>query len=111
VAACTPPPSHDLILRGGHIYDDSGNDAYVGDIAIDDDKIVMLGDLGNVSAAVDIDVTGLAVAPGFVNMMSWASESLIHDGRSQSDIRQRVTLEIMGAATPREYVIGHEDHP
>ena len=84
MAACTPPPSHDLILRGGHIYDGSGNDAYVGDIAFDDDKIVMLGDLGNVSAAVEIDVTGLAVAPGFVNMMSWANESLIHDGHSQT---------------------------
>jgi len=96
LASCTPPPSHDLILRGGHIYDGSGNDAYVGDIAIDGDKIVALGDIGEAKADVEIDVSGLAVAPGFVNMMSWANESLIHDGRSQSNIRQGVTLEIMG---------------
>ncbi len=96
LAACTPAPSHDLILRGGDIYDGSGDKPYVGDVAIDGDTIVALGDIGDAKAAVEIDVTGLAVAPGFINMMSWANESLIEDGRSQSDIRQGVTLEIMG---------------
>ena len=96
LAACTPAPSHDLILRGGDIYDGSGDKPYVGDVAIDGDTIVALGDVGDAKAAVEIDVTGLAVAPGFINMMSWANESLIEDGRSQSDIRQGVTLEIMG---------------
>ena len=162
LAACTPPTSHDLILRGGNIYDGSGGESYIGDVAIDGDKIAALGDIGNVTATVEIDVQGLVVAPGFVNMMSWANESLIEDGRSQSNIRQGVTLEIMGegnsmgplnddmkaemtslqsdirydvewttldeyleflehrgvspnvasfigAATPRQYVIGHED--
>jgi len=96
LAACSPPASHDLILRGGDIYDGSGGDPFVGDVAIDGDTIVALGDIGGASAAVEIDVKGLAVAPGFVNMMSWANESLIEDGHSQSDIRQGVTLEIMG---------------
>ncbi len=96
LAACTPPASYELILRGGNVYDGSGGEPFVGDIAIDGDKIVALGDIGNATASVEIDVQGLAVAPGFVNMMSWANESLIEDGRSQSNIRQGVTLEIMG---------------
>ena len=96
LSACTPPPSHDLILRGGTIYDGSGGEPFVGDVAIDGDTIAGLGDLGNAEATTEIDVSGLAVAPGFVNMMSWANESLIEDGRSQSNIRQGVTLEVMG---------------
>ena len=96
LSACTPPSSHDLILRGGTIYDGSGGEPFVGDVAIDGDTIAGLGDLGNAEATTEIDVSGLAVAPGFVNMMSWANESLIEDGRSQSNIRQGVTLEVMG---------------
>lgn len=96
LTACTPPTSYDLILRGGNIYDGSGGAPFIGDIAIDGDKIVALGDIGDATASVEINVQGLAVAPGFVNMMSWANESLIEDGRSQSNIRQGVTLEIMG---------------
>lgn len=97
LAACAPPPvSYDVILRGGTIYDGSGGKPYTGDMAFNGDTIAALGNIGNAVAALDIDVEGLAVAPGFVNMMSWANESLIEDGRSQSDIRQGVTLEIMG---------------
>ena len=96
VAACTQPTSYDLILRGGAIYDGSGAKPYIGDIGFNGDTIVAMGDLGNAVAEKQIDVSGLAVAPGFINMMSWANESLIEDGRSQSDIRQGVTLEIMG---------------
>ncbi len=96
LVACTPPTSHDVILRGGTVYDGSGGDPFIGDVAIDGDKIVALGDIGKATAPLEIDVNGLAVAPGFVNMMSWSNESLIEDGRSQSDIRQGVTLEIMG---------------
>jgi len=92
----TSPPSYDTILRGGTIYDGSGAEPFVGDLAIRDDRIAGLGDLGTATARQELDVRGLAVAPGFVNMMSWANESLIEDGRSQSDIRQGVTLEIMG---------------
>ena len=94
--ACSPPASYDVILRGGTIYDGSGEKPYTGDVALSGDKIAALGELGEASAALEINVEGLAVAPGFVNMMSWANESLIEDGRSQSDIRQGVTLEIMG---------------
>ena len=78
------------------IYDGSGGQPYVGDVAFDGDVIAALGDIGQATASTEIDVQGLAVAPGFVNMMSWANESLIEDGHSQSDIRQGVTLEIMG---------------
>ena len=96
LSACAPPASYDLVLRGGDIYDGSGGDPFVGDVAIDGDTIVVLGDIGDAKATIEVDVKGLAVAPGFVNMMSWANESLIEDGHSQSDIRQGVTLEIMG---------------
>ncbi len=161
-AACAAPPQYDVVLRGGTIYDGSGSSPFVGDLAMDGDLIVALGDLGRAHGRTEIDASGFAVAPGFINMMCWANESLIEDGRSQSDIRQGVTLEIMGeggsmgplnqamseemvrlqgditydvewttldeylkyleergvapnvasfigAATPREYVIGHED--
>jgi N-acyl-D-amino-acid deacylase len=160
LSACTP--SYDVILRNGTIYDGSGDAAYVGDVAISGDEIAAVGDIGGATAALEIDVSGLAVAPGFVNMMCHSEESYIQDGLSQSDIRQGVTLEILGeggsmgplnetmkaemlrlqgdikydvewttldeylvylerrgvsaniasflgAATPREYVIGHED--
>lgn len=96
LAACTPPPSYDVILRGGTIYDGSGEKPYTGDVAFSGDQIAAIGDIGKASAPLEINVEGLAVAPGFVNMMSWANESLIEDGKSQSDIRQGVTLEIMG---------------
>jgi N-acyl-D-amino-acid deacylase len=91
-----PAPEYDVVLRGGTLVDGSGEPAAVGDLAIAGDRIVALGDLGEARGRTEIDVTGLAVAPGFVNMMSWANESLIEDGRSQSDIRQGVTLEVMG---------------
>jgi N-acyl-D-amino-acid deacylase len=96
LAACAPPPSYDIIVRGGAIYDGSGGEPFVADIAIDGDRISAIGNLGNARAPVEIDAKGLAVAPGFINMLSWANESLIEDGRSQSDIRQGVTLEVMG---------------
>jgi N-acyl-D-amino-acid deacylase len=96
LAACSPPISYDIILRGGTIYDGSGEKPFVGDLAFRQDMIAAMGDIGDATAPTEINVAGLAVAPGFVNMMSWANESLIEDGRSQSDIRQGVTLEIMG---------------
>ena len=96
LAACTSPSSYDVILRGGNIYDGSGEKPYIGDVAFDGDRIAAIGDIGEATAPIEIDVKGQAVAPGFINMMSWANESLIEDGRSQSDIRQGVTLEIMG---------------
>jgi N-acyl-D-amino-acid deacylase len=96
LTALAAPATYDVILRGGTIYDGSGEKPYTGDLAISGDRIAALGDIGDASAPLEINVEGLAVAPGFVNMMCWANESLIEDGRSQSDIRQGVTLEIMG---------------
>ena len=86
----------DLIIRNGTIYDGSGNPPYIGDVAINRDRIAAVGQLDNARGKTEIDAKGLAVAPGFINMLSWATESLVQDGRSQSDIRQGVTLEIMG---------------
>jgi len=94
--ACAAPVEHDIVLRGGTIYDGSGSNPFVGDLAIDGDQIVAMGELGRIRGRTEIDAEGLAVAPGFINMLSWAVVSLIEDGHSQSDIRQGVTLEVMG---------------
>jgi N-acyl-D-amino-acid deacylase len=124
-AACSTAPApqpaplpaplvHDVVIRGGTIYDGSGGDPYVGDLAIDGDRISALvagtaGTAGTAANAVgapgglrgargrlEIDATGRAVSPGFINMLSWADESLLVDGRSLSDIHQGVTLEVFG---------------
>ncbi len=86
----------DLLVRGGTVYDGSGKAPVVADLAIDGDTITAIGKLDKARGRAEIDAAGLAVAPGFINMLSWATESLIADGRSQSDIRQGVTLEIFG---------------
>jgi N-acyl-D-amino-acid deacylase len=86
----------DLILRGGTIYDGSGGPARVADIGIRGDRIAALGDLSQSSSDQTLDVAGLAIAPGFINMLSWAVESLLEDGRSMSDLQQGVTLEVFG---------------
>ncbi|HSB16414.1 MAG TPA: hypothetical protein VLE22_18330, partial [Bryobacteraceae bacterium] len=84
------------MLRNGTIYDGSGGKPFRGDLAIRGDRIAAIGDVGKATGRIDLDLKGLAVAPGFINMMSWANESLIEDGKSQSNIRQGVTLEVMG---------------
>ena len=98
VASPAPPmPVYDLIIRGGTIYDGSGSAAYAGDVLVNGDRIVAVG--GPAAKALgrtEVDARGLAVAPGFINMLSWANETLIADGRGQSDVRQGVTLEVMG---------------
>jgi N-acyl-D-amino-acid deacylase len=96
LAACSSGPQYDVIVRGGTIYDGSGSPGAVADLAIQGDTIAAIGDLSNASAPTVIEAAGLAIAPGFINMMCWSNESLIEDGRSQSDIRQGVTLEVMG---------------
>ncbi|WP_422059044.1 N-acyl-D-amino-acid deacylase family protein [Sphingopyxis sp.] len=88
-------PAYDLIIRGGTLYDGSGAPPVVGDVAIKGDRIVAVGRIEG-TATREVAAKGLAVAPGFINMLSWATESLIADPRSQSDIRQGVTLEVMG---------------
>ena len=95
-ASCATAPVYDVIIRGGAVYDGSGGPAARTDVGIRGDRIETIGDLSRAQAALDLDAGGLAVAPGFINMLSWATESLIHDPRSQSDIRQGVTLEVMG---------------
>jgi N-acyl-D-amino-acid deacylase len=87
---------YDVIIRGGTIYDGSGKQPFVGDVALRGDVIAAVGDLSADRGKTEIRAAGLAVAPGFINMMCWANETLIADGRSQSDIRQGVTLEVLG---------------
>ena len=90
---------YETIIRNGNIYDGNGGAPYLADIAINADTIAFIGDLANVSANNEIDAKGKAITPGFINMLSWANEALIKDGNSQSDIRQGVTLEVMGEGT------------
>jgi N-acyl-D-amino-acid deacylase len=87
---------YDLVIRNGTIYDGQGGAPYAGDLAVVGDSIAAIGALGKVRGRIEVDATSLAVAPGFINMLSWANVSLIEDGRSQSDIRQGVTLEVLG---------------
>ena len=86
----------DVLIKGGTLYDGSGEKPRVTDVAIRGDRIVALGDFPADRARAVIDGKGLAVAPGFINMLSWSNESLIEDGRSQSEIREGITTEIMG---------------
>jgi N-acyl-D-amino-acid deacylase len=86
----------DLLIRGGTIYDGRGGTPFEGDVAIAGDTVAAVGALAAWRGRGELDARGLAVAPGFVNMLSWATESLLEDGRAQSDIRQGVTLEVMG---------------
>ncbi|MEO6710646.1 MAG: D-aminoacylase, partial [Planctomycetota bacterium] len=97
LAACasTSPAEYDLVLRNGTIYDGSGTSPHEGDLAIVGDRIAAIGQVSGHGRR-EIDAKGLAVAPGFINMLSWANESLLVDPRGLADIRQGVTLEVMG---------------
>jgi N-acyl-D-amino-acid deacylase len=86
----------DVIIKGGTVYDGTETEPRQADVAIRGDRIAGVGDFKAAKAKTVIDAKGLAVAPGFINMLSWSTESLIQDGRSQSEIRQGVTTEIMG---------------
>jgi len=92
-------PQYDLVIRGGTIYDGSGKDGFKGDVAVKGDRIVAVAPSVLGKGKTEVDASGLAVSPGFINMLSWANVSLIVDGKSQSDIRQGVTLEVMGEGT------------
>ncbi|MBL8900730.1 MAG: D-aminoacylase [Planctomycetes bacterium] len=89
-------PRYDLVVRGGLLYDGSGGSPYRADIAVTGDRIAAIGNLEGAQAQRWIDAQGCAVAPGFINVLSWANESLLVDGRSLSDLRQGVTLEVLG---------------
>jgi N-acyl-D-amino-acid deacylase len=95
LAACSGP-TYDVVVRHGTIYDGTGAAGEKSDLAIMGDSIVAIGDLSKAKGKTEVDATGMAVAPGFINMLSWAVEDLMVDGRSQSDIRQGVTLEVFG---------------
>jgi len=90
---------YDLIIKNGIIYDGSGENPFYADIAVNGSYIEKIGDLSNYSSKKLIDADGLAVAPGFINMLSWATRPLVIDGRAMSDIKQGVTLEVMGEGT------------
>lgn len=96
LTACSIGQRYDVLIRNGTIYDGSGRSPVVGDVAIVGDTIEAIGRLRNARGRLEIDASGLSVAPGFINMLSWATESLIQDGRSKGDIRQGVTLEVFG---------------
>ncbi|MTI41972.1 N-acyl-D-amino-acid deacylase family protein [Fulvivirga lutimaris] len=96
VTGCSSPQTFDVLIKNGQIVDGSGNASYVGDVGIIADTIAAIGDLQGAKGELEIDASGLVVAPGFINMLSWAVNSLIEDGKSQSDIRQGVTLEVFG---------------
>lgn len=98
--SCYQPPAHkqtfDIIIRNGMIYDGTGAAPFVGDVAIQSDTIVAMGDVSYAQGKQEINANHTAVAPGFINMLSWADKNLLQDGRSMSDIKQGVTLEVFG---------------
>jgi N-acyl-D-amino-acid deacylase len=96
LAGCRQSPSYDVLIRHGSLYDGSGTPSRVADVGIKGDTIAAIGDLRGAVGRQEVEAQGLAVAPGFVNMLSQAQESLLADGLSQCDIRQGVTLEVMG---------------
>jgi N-acyl-D-amino-acid deacylase len=101
ISAAAPPPlairePYDVIIRGGLVVDGSGGIPYLADVGIRGDRIAAVAPNLDGLAPRTIDAKGLAVAPGFVNMLSWANDALVEDGAGESDIRQGVTLEVMG---------------
>ena len=112
-------PQYDVVIRNGTIYDGTGEKSFVGDVAIKNDTVAVVGTVAG-KGQKEIDAKGMAVSPGFINMLSWAEDTLLYDGRSQSDIRQGVTLEIFGegdspgplnAKMKRDWVAGQKDIP
>ena len=92
----TQPAALDVVVRGGTVYDGTGAPGRRADVGIRGDQIAAIGDLSSVPATTAIDAIGLAVAPGFINMLSWSTDSLLVDGRSQGELRQGVTTQIFG---------------
>ncbi len=96
LVGCSDHKTFDILIKNGQIADGTGKPIFKGDIGINADTIAAIGNLENAKGRQEFDAAGLTVAPGFINMLSWATESLIVDGKSESDIRQGVTLEVMG---------------
>ncbi|MDZ7647173.1 MAG: hypothetical protein U5K54_08330 [Cytophagales bacterium] len=95
-ASCQLKQEYDLIIRNATIYNGSGEKPFTGDVAIQADTIAQIATIINAKGKKEINAEGLALAPGFINMLSWADGSLLKDGRSMSDIKQGVTLEVFG---------------
>ncbi len=95
-AGCASPTEVDVVIRNGLVYDGSGGPPVRADVALVGDRIERVGDASDLHGRIEVDAGGMAVAPGFINILSWATDSLIEDGLSQSDIRQGVTLEVFG---------------
>jgi N-acyl-D-amino-acid deacylase len=95
-ASCQSKQEYDLIIRNATIYNGSGEKPFAGDVAIQADTIAEIATVINAKGKKEIEAKGLALAPGFINMLSWADGSLLKDGRSMSDIKQGVTLEVFG---------------
>ena len=95
-AGAAPPETFDVVIHGGTVYDGTGGPVRVTDVGLRGDRIAAVGDLAAAAAGRRVDASGLAVAPGFINMLSWSTDSLLVDGRSQGEIRQGVTTQIMG---------------
>jgi N-acyl-D-amino-acid deacylase len=89
-------PEFDLVIQGGRIFDGTGGPSYLGDVGIRGERIIYVGPPRPTTAKRTIDAHGQAVSPGFINMLSQAQESMIADGREESDLFQGVTLEVMG---------------
>ncbi len=94
--SCEREPEYDLLVRGGTVYDGTGSAGFAGEVAIQGDRIAYVGPKAPGRARREIDAAGQAVAPGFINMLSWSTESLLVDGRGQGELRQGVTLQVMG---------------
>ncbi|MBU6379158.1 MAG: D-aminoacylase, partial [Gammaproteobacteria bacterium] len=92
----TPPPAFSVLIRGGLVHDGSGAPPVIADVGLVRDRIAAVGDLRWMAGRTEIDACGLAVAPGFINSLSWATESIIEDPVAESDLRQGVTLEVFG---------------
>ena len=99
VFSCKQQIDYNTIIRNGLIYDGNGGAPYPADLGILGDTIAFIGDLKGASALNEVDARGMAVAPGFINMLSHSEETLIQDGRSESEIRQGVTLEALGESS------------
>jgi N-acyl-D-amino-acid deacylase len=95
IFSCSSPNNYDILIKNGTIADGSGSPTYIGSVGVNADTIAAVGKL-KATGTIEIDATGLVVAPGFINVLSWATESLIEDGMSLSDIMQGVTLEVFG---------------
>src|SRR6478672_4552533 len=97
--SCAATPQYDVVIRHGTVYDGTGAAGVVEDVALQGDRVAAVGALGGARGRTDVDASGLAVAPGFIDMLNHSETSLLADGRSLSGIRQGVTLAVFGESS------------